>query len=212
MRSIFLLSAGWMDWLLRLGGPGLVLVGLLDNSVVPTPGGMDLLTVILAASNPTWWWYYGAWATAGSLIGGYLTFRLGHKGGKETLEKKVPKDKLAKIYERIEKHNFLALFMPALLPPPVPMSPFILAAGACKMSHTSFFLALAPARLLRYMLIAWLGAQYGGWIARQFAQYRTPVLIIFIAVCVLGALGGYIYWRRRKQARQAGDAKEPAAA
>ena len=54
-------------WLWHLGGPGLILVGLVDNSVIPTPGGMDILTVILTVKHRELWWYYGLMALAGSL-------------------------------------------------------------------------------------------------------------------------------------------------
>ena len=80
----------------RLGGPGLIVLGLVDNSAIPLPGSMDALTIVLAAAHKEPWWYYAIMATIGSLIGGYLTYRLGAKGGKETLEKKVSKKRAVK--------------------------------------------------------------------------------------------------------------------
>ena len=38
-------------WILRLGGPGLLLIGIADNSVVPLTGSMDVLTIWLAAGH-----------------------------------------------------------------------------------------------------------------------------------------------------------------
>ena len=32
-------------WLVRLGGPGLVVLGIADNSVIPLTGSMDVLTM-----------------------------------------------------------------------------------------------------------------------------------------------------------------------
>ncbi|MBV9086009.1 MAG: hypothetical protein JOY79_00870, partial [Acidobacteriaceae bacterium] len=87
--GLFLASA-LSNWFSRLGGPGLILLGLADNSVVPLPGSIDALTIILTAHQKEWWLYYAFMATVGSVIGGYLTFRLGHKGGEEALEKKIP--------------------------------------------------------------------------------------------------------------------------
>ena len=57
----------------RLGGPGLIALGLLDNSLIPLPGSMDASTVLLAASQHEPWWYYSIMATIGGVIGGYLT-------------------------------------------------------------------------------------------------------------------------------------------
>lgn len=61
-------------WVLRLGGPGLIVVGLVDNSVIPLPGGMDFFVILLTGHHREWWPYYGAFATAGAVIGGYLNF------------------------------------------------------------------------------------------------------------------------------------------
>ena len=44
-----------------LGGPGLILLGLADNSAIPLPGSMDALTIVLAASHSEWWWITPSW-------------------------------------------------------------------------------------------------------------------------------------------------------
>src|SRR5438105_3218603 len=66
IRMGVLLSITLWIWLERLGGAGLILLGLADNSVVPLPGSMDALTVILSAHEKTWWPYYAAMATIGA--------------------------------------------------------------------------------------------------------------------------------------------------
>ena len=83
------LSIAWWAWLERLGGIGLILLALADNSVVPLPGSMDALTVVLAAHEKDWWPYYAAMAVIGAVFGGYLTYVLGRKGGKQALEKVI---------------------------------------------------------------------------------------------------------------------------
>src|SRR5215469_5700511 len=85
---ILSISPAW-KWALRFGGPGLIAVGLIDNSVIPIPGSMDACVILLTAHHRQWWPYYGAMATAGAVIGGYLTYRLAKKGGKAGLEKKI---------------------------------------------------------------------------------------------------------------------------
>ena len=59
-------------WLKRLGGLGLVLLGFADNSVIPMPGSMDALTVVLSAHQKDWWPYYAAMATLGGVLGGWV--------------------------------------------------------------------------------------------------------------------------------------------
>ncbi|HZL67772.1 MAG TPA: hypothetical protein VFC29_10625, partial [Candidatus Limnocylindrales bacterium] len=93
MHHLAAIVANKAMWrLLRhMGGPGLIVLGLVDNSAIPLPGSMDALTIVLSAARKEPWWYYATMATIGSIIGGYLTYRLGAKGGKETLEKKISK-------------------------------------------------------------------------------------------------------------------------
>ena len=77
----FLIAASVWSWLRNLGGVGLVLLGLADNSVVPLPGSMDVLTIILAARHRELWWYYAGMATVGAVAGGYITYGLASNDG-----------------------------------------------------------------------------------------------------------------------------------
>ena len=85
-------------WIFHLGGLGFIPLGLLDSSVIPLPGSMDILTIVLSARKKELWLYYALMATIGSVIGGYVTYRLARKGGKETLERKFPARTLDKVY------------------------------------------------------------------------------------------------------------------
>src|SRR5947208_16676025 len=99
--------------LLKLGGPGLILLGFLDNSVIPLPGSMDALTIVLAASRREHWWYYAIMATIGSVVGGYLTYRIGVKAGKETLEQKVTNQRADKAYGIRARYGYLPVVVGA---------------------------------------------------------------------------------------------------
>src|ERR1700759_4170291 len=113
-------------WLVRLGGPGLVLLGIADNSVIPLTGSMDVLTIWLAAGHRTLWPYYAAMATIGAVAGGYITYALGRKGGKEAIERKLKKDKAQKLLKSFAKWGFWSVAVGALLPPPFPLVPVFL--------------------------------------------------------------------------------------
>src|SRR5271170_6544163 len=123
-----------LRWLIHLGGPGLILLGLADNSLIPLPGSTDVVTILLAAHRPQVWFYYAVMATAGAVLGGYLTYRMARKGGKETLEKKFSQRKVKKVYAIFERWGFAAVAIPAILPPPFPIVPMLLAAGAMQRS------------------------------------------------------------------------------
>jgi membrane protein YqaA with SNARE-associated domain len=189
-----------MAWLVRLGGIGLVLLGFADNSPLPLPGSMDALTIILSAHERSWWPYYAIMATIGGVAGGYMTFVMGRKGGNEALEKKLQKKKIDKIFKSFEKYGFWSLFIPGLLPPPVPYSPFLLAAGALNYSPRKFFVAVGLARAIRYTALAYLGSMYSKQIFGFFHEYYKPLFWILIGLAIVG--GGALIWWTVKRKRE----------
>src|ERR1039457_5673883 len=118
-------------WLTHLGALGIFSVAVVDSSVVPiiVPGSTDLLLLWLVAQggDP---WLLAVSAVAGSVLGGYSTWQVGRKGGESALQRHVPARSLNRIVVWVQRHPVLAVFLPAVLPPPVPLSPFVLAAGA----------------------------------------------------------------------------------
>src|ERR1019366_10116439 len=102
--------------------------------------------------HPNLWVYYAIMATAGALVGGYLTYRMARKGGKETLEKRFSKKKVNKIYSIFERWGFASVAISALLPPPFPIVPMLLAAGAMQYPTRKFLTALAVGRGIRFTI------------------------------------------------------------
>jgi len=98
-----LLAITTLHWLRRLGGAGLVLLGIADSSIIPSAGSMDVLTVLLAAHSRNLWPYYAAMATFGSLVGSYITYSLARKGGKQALERRLSCARVNKIYKKFEE-------------------------------------------------------------------------------------------------------------
>jgi membrane protein YqaA with SNARE-associated domain len=174
-------------------------LGVADSSVVPLTGSMDALTIWLAANQRGWWFYYAVMATFGSVLGGYITYMLARKGGKEMLERKLSHRNAERVYDTFHRWGFGAVAVPALLPPPFPIVPFLLAAGAMQYSRKRFLWALSLGRAVRFTLVAGLGAAYGRHVMRFFSQYYRPALIILVGLAVVGAvfsLAGYLRSRR----------------
>jgi membrane protein YqaA with SNARE-associated domain len=191
-----------LGWLIHLGGPGLILLGIADNSLIPLPGSTDAATILLAAHRRDLWIYYAIMATTGGLLGGYLTYRMARKGGKETLEKKFSAKKVKKVYAIFERFGFAAVAIPALLPPPFPIVPMLLAAGAMQYPTRKFLTALAVGRGIRFTILAYLGYHYGRSIVTFFARYYWPVLGVLIGFSVLGGLYGLYEYKRRQKAEK----------
>jgi len=189
-------------WLFQLGGLGLIPLGLLDNSLVPLPGIMDVATILLAARQEKLWLYYAVMATAGSVLGGFATYRVARKGGKEALEHRFTRRKVDKVCKIFERWGFGAIAIPAFLPPPVPMVPFLLAAGAMQYPARKFLVALTLGRISRYMVLAYLAARYGRQIIAFIAKHGHPVVVGIILFVIATAAAGYYFWsgsKRRKR-------------
>jgi membrane protein YqaA with SNARE-associated domain len=192
------ISHAVLRWLRHLGGPGLILLGIIDNSVVPMPGSLDAVTVVLAANQHDWWPYYAVMATVGALIGGYLTYRIAQKESKDELKKRVPADKMRKVERTFKRWGFAAIVIIAILPPPAPMVPFLLAAGAAQYPRKKFIGALALGRGIRYAALAYLASIYGKTIMKIISNHLN-VLIVLAALSIGGGIAAALYLRFRRK-------------
>ena len=182
-------------WLTHLGALGLFSVAIVDSSPIPLPlpGSTDLLLLWLVAygGDP---WLLAALAIAGSLVGGYSTWHLGRRRGEAALRRYVPARLLGRVVGWVERHRILAVFLPALLPPPIPLLPFALASGALGVSRRRFLVVYGSARTLRYSLIAWLGVDYGRHAIRLWSgsleKWSTPLICAFMILLLAGMCFG----------------------
>jgi membrane protein YqaA with SNARE-associated domain len=184
----FVFAISVWGYVRHLGGLGLVLLGIADSSLIPLTGSMDVLTIYLAALHRDMWPFYALMATAGAMIGGYITYSLAREGGKEVMAYKLSPERAAQVSRAFERWGFGAVAVPAILPPPFPIVPFLLAAGALQYSRKKFLVALAVGRGTRFTIVAGLGALYGDQIVGFFSQYYKPTLVLLIGLAVLGTL------------------------
>jgi membrane protein DedA with SNARE-associated domain len=160
---------------------------------------MDVFTIWLAAGHRDLWPYYAFMATLGAVIGGYITYAIGRKGGKEAIEHRLKKQRAEKLFRRFDRWGFRTVAVSALLPPPFPLVPVLLAAGGLQYSRKKFIGALAAGRSLRYFLVAGLGSLYGKQITAFFSRYYKPALFTLIGLAVLGGVVALVeYLRMRK--------------
>ena len=181
-------------WMFHLGGIGLIPLGLLDNSLIPLPGIMDVATILLAGRQQNLWLYYAVMATIGSVIGGFVTYRLARKGGKAALERRFTRRKVDKVCEIFERWGFSAIAIPAFLPPPMPMVPFLLAAGAMQYPARKFLVALTLGRISRYAVLGYLAARYGRQIIAFIAKHGHPMVGGIILLLIAATAAGYYFW------------------
>ena len=185
-------------WLFHLGGLGLIPLGLLDSSLLPLPGILDVATIALSSRQEQFWPYYGLMATVGSLVGGFVTYRLARKGGKEALDRRFSRRKVDKVCEIFGRWGSAAIAIPAILPPPVPMLPFLLAAGAMQYPVKRFLAALTLGRICRYLILAYLAARYGRQIIAFIAEHGHPAMVAILMGLMAATAVVFYYWRGSK--------------
>jgi len=186
---------------------GAFLLGALDSSMLFfLPFGIDTVVIYLAARNGDWFWIYPVLATAGSTLGAAVTYWIGHKAGEHGLEHLVPERRLKRMQGKVKDSGAIALAVPALLPPPFPLTPFILTCGALAVDRTRFFLTFVSMRLLRFGVESLLAHRYGRGILRVLQSETFQAVILgFIVIAVAGTVvSAILLWRsthmRRGQA------------
>lgn len=179
---------------------GLVALAALDASLVFfLPLGIDLVVVVLSAREPDQFWVYGLLATAGSLLGGAVTFWVGRKAGEHGLSRFVAKDRLERVRRRVNERGPYAIAGLAIIPPPFPFKVFILSAGALGMSPWRFFPAMGGVRLARFGAEAALASRYGEGIIRWT---ETPIFTAIVGglavLAIVGTIVSAVLIARRK--------------
>ena len=189
-------DSAW-KWVHRLGGPGLIVLGLADNTpfISAPPGSVGAFVILLSAHRPSWWGFYAFMATVGEVLGGFMTYRLAEKGGQATLERKMGKPRAEKIYRRFEKRGFTTVFTGSLLPPPFPFTPVLMVAGVMQYPRKKFLSALAAGRALRFFGVAFLARIYGQQMIGFFSRHDWPLLYVLISLAVTAGIGALAFFR-----------------
>ena len=183
---------------------GAYLLAALDATMVFfLPFGVDALVIYLAARNGMWFWLYPLLATAGSVTGTAVTFWVGQKIGEIGLERIVPERQLARLRNRLQKRGAVAMAFAAILPPPFPLTPFVLTCGALEVDRWIFFGTFAAVRLLRFGSEAALARVYGRGVLRLIeSQGFQHVIEGFIVIALIGTLvSAVMLWRQTRTPR-----------
>lgn len=192
------ISRTFLTFAHRFGVLAFLALGLVDSSVIPVPGSMDALAIFLAAANRKLWWHYALMATAGAVVGGYVSYRIARKAGKAAIERELGDKRFQQAHRFFERMGFWSVFIGAIAPPPVPTVAFIMVAGALEYPLHRFLLAISSARLIRFMVVTWVASHYGRQIFQFFGKYYGPALWTLVGIAVAGAIVGIIYYLRRR--------------
>ena len=165
---------------------GLILLGALDASLfVFIPFGTDAVVIYVSARNRELFWLYPLLVTAGSIVGAAVTYAIGAKISDEGLTRFVSSRHLERFRTRVKDLGPLTLGVSALLPPPFPLTAFILTSGALKVPLARFLMIFAGARLLRFSIEALLAQRFGTSLLRVFESepvQRMAIGLVLVAI------------------------------
>lgn len=144
-----------------LGPLGVLIISVLDSAGIPVVSGVDALIVWVAIRNPSNANAAASMAILGSLAGSLVLFFLARKGGEAYLERYTKTPRGARLKQWFLEYGLLTVFIPALIPIPMPMKLFVIASGALGVHPAVFTMVLAAARIPRYFGLAYMGTRLG---------------------------------------------------
>jgi len=191
---------GWFtEHVVGLGAPGLFLLALIDSGGLPIPQGVDVLLFAQTVANPPGALYYATLATAGSLAGCLFLYWVSRKAGEAALSRRAAPQRIASLRRQFEKYEALALVVPAMIPLPLPMKLFVIAAGVFQVPLGRFAAAIVFARAVRFFGIALLAQRYG---AQTWTLLRENAVATGVAAALLVAVFWWFSrrsWRKRAE-------------
>lgn len=195
--NFFAKYIAWLSALKVLGAWGVFIVSILDAAAFGVP--MDPLVAGYVYSNPHKAWLYCVVAAVGSALGSIVPYALGRAGGELFLLKRIDEARLKRIRDRFEKQEFLALMVPAMLPPPTPFKLLVFSAGVFEMKFVAFLLAIISGRLLRFGILSVLTIVFGKEIVAETNKliHSHPWLLGVIVLGVAAVI--YLLFRLLRQ-------------
>ena len=183
-----------------IAGPVMMLIGALDSSLLSLPEINDYLVVARCYSDPKSVFYFPLFAAAGSVIGCNLLYTIMRRGGQAVMRRRFRADRIERVERAYARFGFLALAIPALLPPPMPFKIFVATAGALEYPRWRFVLTIMLARSARYYIEGTLAIFYGERVI-VFLKENGPYILSLVAALVITGLTIYVI-RNRYKARQ----------
>ncbi len=187
----------WIWGLLSvLGIWGVFVIAFADSALLGMP--IDAIVATYVYQHRSRFFVYVLLAAMGSALGSIPLYIIGYIGGETVLRKRVSAERFAKIHRSFEQHEFWALMLPGMFPPPMPFKIFVLGAAISEMNFGHFLLAIFLARCVRFFALAiltlWFGPEIVGLVTELFKRHLYLILALLVA---LGLLGWFMRQKRR---------------
>ena len=196
VRLFHKLNLAMLALLKPLGIWGIGALAVLDSAAIPVP--IDALVIDYVAHDHAKFLLYSFMAAAGSAVGSMLPYYIGRAGGELFLLKRINRQRYEKLRDRFEKQEFLAIMIPAMMPPPMPVKLFEFAAGVFEMKPLWFFSAILIGKFVRFLLWSIITIFYGPQLLRGITHTLRQhlgivlggagILVVILVVYVLRKL------------------------
>jgi len=181
-----------------VAGPAMILIGALDSSLLSLPEINDYLVVMRCYSDPKSVFYFPLFAALGSVLGCMLLYSLMRRGGQAVMRRRFRPQDIERVERAYARFGFLALAVPALLPPPMPFKIFVATAGALEYPRRRFIVTILIARSARYFIEGALAIYYGRQVIDFLKHYGPMILAVVVGACALGLI---IYWLKSRRGK-----------
>jgi membrane protein YqaA with SNARE-associated domain len=183
--------------LLAWGPAGILLLSILDSSGVPVAGVFDALLILIAVQRPGVAWWCAGLAVIGSTTGNTILFLTARRGGRRLMSGAAPEGKGGRFREWFRRYGMVTVFVPTLVPIPMPLKVFVISAGLLGTSFPEFVSVVLVARVIRYFGEAWLGIRLGTGSAAFLKAHAVD--FVLGAALLFAALYAWISWKDRRR-------------
>jgi membrane protein YqaA with SNARE-associated domain len=198
LKHIITRYVGFLWALLKpLGSWAVFAVAGIDSAFFGVP--LDPLVATYVYRNRSHALLYPLMAAAGSAAGCVILYWIGYKGGEVLLLKRMSRAKFERIRASFDRHEFWALMVPSMLPPPFPFKAVVLAASAFEMNFSHFLLAIFLGRLLRFLVLGLLVLSFGPQVVAFGAEVLAKHWIVLILASAAIIAAGIYAWARLRE-------------
>ena len=174
-----------------LGLWGLGVLAAIDSASIYIP--IDALVIGYSAHDHTKSLLYCLVAALGEAFGSLVPFYLGRAGGELFLMKKIDRARYKQLRDRFERQEFLAIMIPSMMSPPIPVKVFLFAAGVFEMRAFSLFCAVFTGMFIRFGVVATIAILYGPMLVQTIGSamknHATLMLTTIGILVMLIAIG-----------------------
>jgi membrane protein YqaA with SNARE-associated domain len=147
---------------------------------------------------------YCLMAAAASAVGSMVPYYAGRAGGELFLLKRINRARYERMRDRFENQEFLAIMIPAMMPPPMPIKLFEFGAGVFEMKPLLFATAIFCGKIIQFLVCALVTIFYGPAIAHtaRLALHEHRELMLGVGAAI--GLGFTVYVLRKLFDRRRG--------